>query len=131
MNEEKEIARSCFYYELFMERANGQYERNIPGYHAYVMKNLMIAEKGKNISVEIVAQFEEQLIEIKKHMEDAIDKYMAKPKVTRQLKNALQDCKDQVVWAVSSDELMGIVYKVIDLTVAIPIEMKSPGFEFS
>lgn len=66
MTEEKKIARSSFYYETFMERANGQYEQNIPGYHAHLMKSLMLAEKARSISLETVAQFEEQLIELKK-----------------------------------------------------------------
>lgn len=64
-------------------------------------------------------------------MENAIDLYMAKANVSIQLKSELEDYKSQVVWAVCTDELMDIVYKVIDLTVNLPIEMKSQGFEFS
>ncbi|MBC8006317.1 MAG: hypothetical protein H7X84_12650 [Verrucomicrobia bacterium] len=114
-----------------MERAHGTYEPNVPGYHACMMRNLMVAEKGKIISIEIVAHFVKQLNEIKKDMEDAFDRYMVKPNFTKDLVDELEGLKNQVVWAVCSDELMGIVFKVIDLTVSFPIEMRSAGLESS
>lgn len=124
MIQEKELHRSCFYYEMFMERAYGTYEANIPGYHANSMKKLMMAEKELAVSVESVAHFEEQLIEIKKHIENAIDNYMSKPNFPKDIIDELKGYKDQVVWVVSSDELMKIVFKTIDLTVSIPLDMR-------
>ncbi|HET6559776.1 MAG TPA: hypothetical protein VFG54_20790 [Prolixibacteraceae bacterium] len=124
MKDEKELGKSCFYYEMFMERAYGKYEVNIPGRHFNIMKNLIFAEKGRVISVESVAHFEEQLIEIKKHMEDALVKYMGKPNVPTDIIDELKGYKDHVGWSVSSEELMHIVFKTIDLTVSTSIDME-------
>lgn len=124
MIQEKEVHRLCFYYEMFMERAYGTYEANIPGYHAHNMRRLMMAEKELAVSVESVAHFEEQLIEIKKQIENAIDNYISKPHVPKDIVDELIGCKEQVVWVVNSDELMKIVFKTIDLTVSIPLDMK-------
>lgn len=124
MKDEKELGKLCFYYEMFMERAYGKYEVNIPGRHFNIMRNLIIAEKGKVISIESVAHFEEQLNEIKKHLEDALVKYMGKPNVPKHIIDELKGYKDQVFWAVSSEELMHIVFKTIDLTVSISIDME-------
>lgn len=124
MIEEKRISKACFYYEMFMERAFGKYEPNIPGYHACMMKNLIVAEKGKIVSIEIVAHYEKQLTEIKKDMEEAFDSYMGKPNFPKELIDELKEYKNEVVWAVSSEELMGLVYRTIDLTVSVPIHME-------
>ncbi|MBC8004126.1 MAG: hypothetical protein H7X84_01520 [Verrucomicrobia bacterium] len=131
MIEEKRMSKACFYYEMFMERAYGMYEPNVPGYHACIMRNLITAEKGKIVSIEIVTHFEKQLTEIKKDMEDALDSYLAKPNFPKEIIDELKKYKSQVVWAVCSEELMEIVFKTIDLTVSVPIKMKLTGFEFS
>lgn len=116
--------QSCFYYEMFMERAHGKMEPSGAASHVNLMKNLMIAEQEKIISLETVNHFEELLIEIKQHMEKAFDCYMAQPYLPGSVIDELKDYKDQVVWAVSSAELMKIVLNTIDLTLSIPIEIK-------
>lgn len=122
--EEKDLNKICYYYEMFMERAFGRYELEKPILQASGMKNLIMAEKGIVISLESVAHFEEQLIEIKKQIETAMDYYMSKPRVPQVVMDELKAYKDQVVWAVSSDELMKIVFKTIDITANIFIEME-------
>lgn len=124
MIEEKDLNKICYYYEMFMERAFGRYELEKPILQASGMKNLIMAEKGIVISLESVAHFEEQLIEIKKQIETAMDYYMSKPRVPQVVMDELKAYKDQVVWAVSSDELMKIVFKTIDITANIFIEME-------
>ncbi|MBC8005845.1 MAG: hypothetical protein H7X84_10260 [Verrucomicrobia bacterium] len=124
MIEEKDLNKLCYYYEMFMERAFGRYELPKPVLQASGMKNLIMAEKGIVISLDSMAHFEEQLIEIKKHIETAFDHYMCKPNVPKAIIEELKEYKDQVVWAVSSDELMKIVFKTIDITANIFIEME-------
>ncbi|MBC8006316.1 MAG: hypothetical protein H7X84_12645 [Verrucomicrobia bacterium] len=80
------------------------------------MRNLIMAEKTIIISVDSVAHFEEQLIEIKKHMQNAMDLYMSKPGVSKDIIDELKEYKDRVVWAVSSDELMKIIQNTNKLT---------------
>lgn len=124
MSIESELSKICLYYEMFMERAYGTYELPKPALQACAMQNLIIAEKGIIISLDSIAHFEEQLIEIKKNMEDAMDLYMAKPTFSPEVINELKRCKSEIVWAVSSEELMRIVHKTIDLTAGLSIEMK-------
>lgn len=124
MIKDTEISRSCFYYDMFIERAYGTYDAGVPGCHADEMKALIMAEKEKDVSVEFIADFEEQLIEIKRCMEKALGKYMEMPHVPKAIIDELKRTQEQVVYAVSSYELMDIVYKTIDLTVSIPIDMK-------
>lgn len=124
MYKESELNKICLYYEMFMERAYGTYELPKPALQASAMENLIIAEKGIVISLDSVAHFEEQLIEIKKNMEAALDHYMTKPSFTQDINDRLQQYKSEIVWAVSSEELMRIVHKTIDVTVAVPIKMK-------
>lgn len=121
---EKDLNKICYYYEMFMERAFGRYELEKPVLQASGMRNLIMAEKGMVISLESVAHFEEQLIEIKKQIETAMDQYMGKPRVPQAVIDELKAYKDQVVWAVSSDELMKIVFNTIDVTANIFIEME-------
>lgn len=83
-----------------------------------------MAEKEKEVSVDSIAHFEERLIEIKRCMEEALDKYMAMNHVPKEIIDELKQAKDQVVYAVSANELMDIVFKAIDLTVSIPLDMK-------
>lgn len=90
MNKESELSKICLYYEMFMERAYGIYELPMPTLQASAMRNLIIAEKGMVISLGSVAHFEEQLIEIKKNMEKAMDHYMAKPSFTQEINELLQ-----------------------------------------
>lgn len=116
MIEEKQLIKSCFYYEMFMERAFGRITLQKPNMQASGMRNLMVAENQTAVSFESVMDFEEQLIEIKKNMEDALDQYMAKSNLPRYILEELSLYKDQVVWAVSSDELMKIVHDTINLT---------------
>lgn len=59
---EKSLNKANFYYQIFMEKAGNLHDPNIPGYHACVMKNLIIAEKGEMLSVTIMAFYEEQII---------------------------------------------------------------------
>ncbi|MBC8004124.1 MAG: hypothetical protein H7X84_01510 [Verrucomicrobia bacterium] len=124
MIKDNEISRSCFYYDMFIERAYGTYEPDIPGCHAHKIEALIMAEKEKDVSVEFIADFEEQLIEIKRCMEEALDMYLAMTHVPKEIINELKHTQEQVVYAVSSDELMKIVYKTIDLTVSVPLDMK-------
>lgn len=120
---EKELSKNCFYFEMFMERAYGKYEPIIPGYHFLVMKNLIVAEKAQVISVHTIAHFEKQLVEIKKSIKKALDHYMDKPNVPANIIDQLKHCKEQVTWAVSSEELMKIVLNAIDITAALSIKM--------
>ncbi|HET6559254.1 MAG TPA: hypothetical protein VFG54_18165 [Prolixibacteraceae bacterium] len=124
MNKESELNKICIYYEMFMERAYGIYDLPKPALQASAMRNLIIAEKGIVISLDSVAHFEEQLIEVKKSMEEAMDYYMAKPSFSQDMTELLQQFKSEIVWAVSSEELMRIVHKTIDVTAAVSIEMK-------
>lgn len=124
MIKDSEINRSCFYYGMFIERAYGIYEPGIPGCHADVIEALILAEKEKEVSVDSIAHFEEQLIEIKRCIENALDKYIAMSHVPKEIIDELKHTQEQVVYAVSSYELMEIVYKTIDLTVSIPVDMK-------
>lgn len=124
MSIESELSKICLYYEMFMERAYGTYELSKPALQACAMQNLIIAEKGIIISLDSIAHFEEQLIEIKKNMEVAMDQYMAKPSFSPEVMNVLKQYKSEIVWAVSSEELMRIVHKTIDLTAGLSIEMK-------
>ena len=124
MREESELNRTCYYYEIFMERAFGVYQSSEPGMQASIMQNLIIAEKGRVISVESVAHFQEQLIGMKHYMKKAIDRYMAKPNVSITIIESLKEYKNEILWAVSSDELMRIVHKTIVLTASLNIEMK-------
>lgn len=124
MMEEKQVSKACFYYEMFMERAYGKYEPIIPGFHACEMRSLIVAENAKIILVSTVDHFEKQLLVIKKYMEAAIDQYTDKHGVSKELKNELLEMKRGVRWAVSSEELMEIVLRVIGLTETLPIERK-------
>lgn len=124
MSKESEFSKTGLYYEMFMERAYGTYEIPHPALQACAMQNLIIAEKGRIISLDSVAHFEEQLIEIKKNMELAMDQYMLKPFLSQEITDILQQYKSEIVWAVSSEDLMRIVHKTIDLTAALSIEMK-------
>lgn len=124
MIKDTEISRSCFYYDIFIERAYGTYEPGVPGCNAAEMKALIMAEKEKDVSVEFIADFEEQLIAIKRCMEEAMDKYLAMPHVPKEIIDELKHTQEQVVYAVSAYELMEIVYKTIDLTVSIPVAMQ-------
>lgn len=124
MIKDTEIGRSCFYYNMFIERAHGTYEPGHTGCHADKMEALIMAEKAKEVSVESIADFEEQLIDIKRCIEEALNKYMAMAHVPQGIIEELKQTQDQVVYAVSTHELMDIVYKTIDLTVSIPVDMK-------
>lgn len=116
MSKESELSKICLYYQTFMEEAYGTEELQKPALKACAMQNLIIAEKGIVISLDSVAHFEEQLFEIKKNMEAAMDHYMDKPALPSEVIEILQLYKQDIVWAVSSDELMRIVHKTIDLT---------------
>lgn len=124
MSKESELSKICLYYEMFMERAYGIYELPKPALQASAMRNLIIAEKGVLISQDSIAHFEEQLIEMKKNMEEAIDHYLAKPSFPQQMNELLQQYKQEIVRAVNSEELMRIVHQTIDLTAAVSIEIK-------
>lgn len=124
MSKESELRKICLHYEMFMERAYGKSELSNPALQASTMQNLIIAEKGIIISLDSVAHFEEQLIEVKKNMESAMDLYMARPTLTREVIDVLKHYKSEIVWAVSSEELMRIVRKTIDLTAAMSIKLK-------
>lgn len=124
MIKESKLTRSCFYYEMFMERAYETYELSKPALQACAMQNLIIAEKGIIISLDSVVHFEEQLIEIKKNMEAAMDQYITKPSLSMEVIELLKQYKFEIVWAVCSEELMRIVHKTIDLTAALSIKMK-------
>lgn len=120
---DNELNKTSFYFEIFMERANGKNEAFSVGFYTASMINLIVAEKGKVVSIETLIRFERQLIEIKGHIEEALEKYIAKPQMNSYTIDELKRCKEQVVWAISSDELMKIVFHTIDLTASIPIEM--------
>lgn len=124
MSKESELSKICFYYEMFMERAYGTYALPKPALKACAMQNLIMAEKGIVISLDSVAHFEEQLIEIKKNMEAAMDHYMARPALPKKVIEVLQQYKHDIVWAVSSEELMRIVHKTIDFTASLSTETK-------
>lgn len=124
MMENKQLNKSCFYYEMFMERAHGLYEVNIPGRHAETMKRLLEAEGKKIVSMESVIRFESLLDGLKMHVEEALDHYMEKPHVPQEMIDQLKQLKEMVVWCVSSDELMRIVFDTIDLTASLSIAME-------
>ena len=124
MIREKELSKTSFYFEMFIERAYNKYEPYSPGFYALMMENLIVAEKGKIISVETITRFEKQLIEIKEYMEEALDSYITKTSIPIELIDELKRCKEQVVWAVSSEELDKIILYTIDLIVNVPIKME-------
>ncbi|HET6556565.1 MAG TPA: hypothetical protein VFG54_04575 [Prolixibacteraceae bacterium] len=124
MKVEKESGKLCFFYEMFMERAYGTYEICVPGCCALDMKGLMLAEEEKAVSFESGAHFEELLLTVKKHINEALDSYMAKPNVPEEIIEELKRYKDLVTGAVGSDELIKIVTDTIDLTVNISLDMK-------
>lgn len=116
MGEDNQLIKICLYYQMFMGRAYGSYALQKPVLQALGMRNLIMAEKGILISGESVIHFQEQLVEIKKHMDEALNHYMAAPNTPEYIIEELRRHKDQVAEASSSEELMKIVLNTLDLT---------------
>ncbi|MBC8004125.1 MAG: hypothetical protein H7X84_01515 [Verrucomicrobia bacterium] len=107
-----------------MESVYGSYVRQKPDLQASGMRNLIMAEKEISETYESVARFEELLYGIKKHIKEAINHYMATPNISKELIDVLKETKAQVSWAVSSEELILIIFKIMDLRILTPLSMK-------
>lgn len=116
MNEEKRLIKSCLYYEMFIERAHDSYIQENPDMQASGMRNLIMGEKGITVSFVSAINVEEQLSLIKRQMGNALVSYMAMPHVPGYIMDELSLYKDQVLRAVSSEELMKIVFDTLELT---------------
>lgn len=119
---EKRLSKACVYYEMFMERAYGSLVKQKPVLQESGMRNLIMAEKEISDTYESIAHFEELLFRIKKHIKEALENYICSAKVAFII-NELKETKSQVIWAVSSEELIRIIFKIMDLTDTMSVAM--------
>lgn len=113
MCKDSDLSKHGSSYEIFMHRAYGIHEPSKPEMQASVMQNLIMAEKTSQISRDLVARYEDQLTLIKLYIGKAIDKYIERPTTTGRLVNTLIGYKKDLIWAISTDELLIIVYNII------------------
>ena len=116
MSKDRDLSKHGSSYEIFMHRAYGTHMPSKPEMQASVMQNLIIAEIASQISGDLVTYYEDQLNKIKLYIGKAIDKYLEKPTTTGRLTNTLRGYKTDLIWAISSDELLIIVYNIIHIS---------------
>jgi hypothetical protein len=116
MNKDGDLSKHGSFYEVFMHRAYGTNKPTKPEMQASVMHNLIMAEKTSLISEDLVTRYEDQLILIKLYIGKAIDQYIERSKITKEIAAALIGYKTDLVWAFSTDEVMRIVYNIIRIS---------------
>lgn len=105
------------YYENFMCRAFRTSDNSKSGMHGSYMQNLIDAERGETLMKEL-GSFDKQLIKVKKHMNNAFDKYL-KMKLPVETLEILQRKKSEVDTAESTSELLEIIERVMTLTQSV------------
>jgi len=113
MSKDSDLSKHGSSYEMFMHRAYGTNKPSKPEMQASVMQSLIMAEKTSVISEDLVPYYENQLTQIKLHMGKAIDQYIERPTTAGRLTNTLKGYKTDLIWAISADELLIIVYNII------------------
>ena len=101
-------------YEWFMRRALGPLSLHKTGVKNAYMQNLMWAEVGSS-NVSHLGNYDKQLIDVKKYMNKAFDKYL-KFKLTKEEKQEFLNLKESLVHAYSTEELMQIIETILTLT---------------
>ena len=112
MSKDSDLSKHGSSYEIFMHRAYGTNNPPKPEMQASVMLNLIMAEKTSQISEDLVTRYEDQLTLMKLYIGKAIDKYIDRPKITKRMANTLIGYKTDLLWALSTDEVMRIVYNI-------------------
>jgi hypothetical protein len=104
------------FYEIYMHRAFGSYDTSKPGMHGSVIKNLYTIEGGDTSFKKYHGSFEKQLEQAKKYMHKAMDKYLKMKKNPIENIEKLYVLESHIDLALSTDQLMSIIYEVIELT---------------
>jgi len=103
-------------YEIFIHRANRSYDTSKPGTHGSVIQNLIRVESGDTSWVKYHGSFEKQIEKVKGYMHKAMDKYLKMKKISTENLEQIRILKNKIDTAYSSDDLMFIINKSIDLS---------------
>lgn len=106
--------KSGMRYEIFICRAYKSSNNSKNGAHLSYMRNLIDAENGESF-VSHLSSATKQLVEVKKYISKAIDKYL-KNKLTDGEKDALINLKDKTGMATDSSDLLEIIEEGLQLT---------------
>lgn len=109
--------RQGFDYEIFMRRAFQTSNTSKPGMHGSAMQNLIDAENGQ-IVLKQLGSFEKQLIQVKKYMQTALDKYL-KMNLPSDTLEMFKKMKVQVDAAISTSDLIKVIGMTIELTQSV------------
>lgn len=112
MSKDSDLSKHGSSYEIFMHRAYGTHNPTKPEMQASVMLNLIMAEKTSQISEDLVTRYEDKLTLMKLYIGKAIDKYIDSPKITKSMAKTLTGYKADLLRAISTDEVMSIVYNI-------------------
>lgn len=103
-------------YEIFIHRANRSYDTSKPGTHGSVIQNLIRVENGDTSWVKYHGSYEKQFEKVKVYIHKAMDKYLKMKKIPHENLEQLRFLKNKIDRAYSSDDLMYIIQKSIELT---------------
>lgn len=103
-------------YEIFMRRAFSENDYSKLGMHRSVMENLISIENGDTTFQRFHGSLEKQLEQTKKFMHQAMKKYIQMSRLSKEAKMSLTSLNIKIDLSHSSDELMSIIQKTIDLT---------------
>lgn len=115
MNRENKKEINASNYETYMKRAYQKYDLNKVGISCHDMINLIDAENGESW-VKHLGSAEKQLNQLKKYMTIGMDKYLKMGKIPNENKNKLLMLKKRIENAYSSNDLIEIVNRTLDLT---------------
>ena len=102
-------------YENFMARAFNDYDNSKPGMNCSNMKNLIDAENGSTILIDLLGSFTEQLSKVKKYMQTGIDKFIKRSNSDNK-RDLFTDMKFKIDQAQSTTDLLDIIERVLVAT---------------
>ena len=103
-------------YEIFMHRAFRTSDNSKPGMHGSIIQNLIQIECGDTSFLKWHGTFDKQLEKIKYYMHKGMDKYLSMKKIPPTNIDALKMLKQRIDPARSSDQLMEVIDRSIELT---------------